>query len=372
VRVLDAPEGPQRALISWLWRWPSSRLPRRLLRRDFRAARARIPDLVAERYDAVLFCHVDAWHATRGLVRGPGVVDFDNLENLAIAGRRALGPGTDRRSSLAARWRAGLRWRVVSALDRVDERRWDRVQREAATGAGATLVCSELDVVRSGVANAVCIPNGYEFAGAEPSPREPVLAHPDAPVFLFVGRLGYEPNSDAARWFATEVLPAIRRDLPAARFRIVGRDPGSLADLAARPGVDLVGPVDDLAAELGGADVSVVPIRFGAGTRLKVVEALANRLPLVSTSVGCEGIEVVGGRDLLVADDAADFAAACVRVVVDDDLRSSLVADGYRCFDERYRWSTIRATLAEVVADVATGTTAGTATGAGSLPHGRM
>ena len=88
-----------------------------------------------------------------------------------------------------------------------------------------------------------------------------------------------------------------------------------MSDLASIPGVVLVGPVESLESEMARSDLAVVPIRFGSGTRLKVVEALANRLPVVTTTVGCEGIDVVDGRSALIADDAAGFAAACVRLL---------------------------------------------------------
>lgn len=351
VRVLDAPESPELPARRWLPRWAVSRLPRRLLRRDYARARTLVPGLVADRYDAVLYCHVDGWLATHDLIVGPAVLDYDNLEHLAIRGRRALGPEG---AADAPGWRRALgraRWAAVGVLDGIDERRWDLVQRRAATQVSRTLVCSELDVARSGVANVTCLPNGYE---SDRAPADHVeVRDPAAPVLLFVGMLGYEPNADAARWFATEVLPRVRAEVPGARFRVVGRNPEGLADLANLPGVELVGPVDDLGAELDGADVSLVPIRFGAGTRLKVVEAMANRLPMVSTTIGCEGIDVVHRRELLVADDAPSFATACVELVRDGDLRRSLVDAAFARYDQRYRWSTIRDGLVDLVREVA-------------------
>ena len=357
VRVLRAAEDREHPASYWFSRWVRSNLPRRLIRRDFTAARALIPNLVDDRYDAVLYCHIDAWLATHDLVSGTGVLDFDNLEHLSIRGRRATGPTLDPNRSMFARALAQVRWKAVMLVDRVDERRWYRVQRDAAGQVAATLVCSELDVARSGTNNAVCVPNGYEGDDDRvDEPRARPVAAPEAPVFLFVGMLAYEPNSDAARWFATEVLPLVRRRLAGARFRIVGRNPEGLAELADLPGVELVGPVDVLADELGRADVAVIPIRFGAGTRLKVVEAMANRLPMVSTTLGCEGIAVSDGVELLIADDAPAFAAACVRAATDSALRDSLVRAAYEGFDTRYRWSIIRRDLAALVERVSSAT----------------
>ena len=108
------------------------------------------------------------------------------------------------------------------------------------------------------------------------------------------------------------------------------------------PGVTVTGAVDDLHEEMLLADVAVVPIRFGSGTRLKVVEALANRIPVVTTTVGCEGIDVVDGEHVLIADDAAAFADACVRLAHDRVVRERLVDAGAELFESNYQWSTIR------------------------------
>ena len=94
--------------------------------------------------------------------------------------------------------------------------------------------------------------------------------------------------------------------------------------------------------ELDGADVAIVPIRVGAGTRLKVIEALANRLPMVTTSVGCEGIDVDDGATALIEDDAAGFAGAVLRLVADGGLRQALGDAGGELFEQRYTWSTIQ------------------------------
>ena len=136
------------------------------------------------------------------------------------------------------------------------------------------------------------------------------------------------------------------RPMAGARFR------GVTQDVAAEPGVELVGSVADLQAELSRADVSIVPIRVGAGTRLKVVEALANRLPLVTTTVGCEGIDVVDGVHALVADDAADFAAACVRLAGDGELRQRLADAGHELFAGRYDWDRIESDVAALATEV--------------------
>ena len=165
---------------------------------------------------------------------------------------------------------------------------------------------------------------------------------------FFVGALDYEPNSEAVEWFVREVLDDVRAAVPAARLRVVGRGAERVEWVRGRPGVDLVGPVDDLGEELDRADVSVVPIRVGAGTRLKVVEALANRLPIVTTAVGCEGIDLVDGVHALIRDDAAGFAAGCVGLLSDGELRQRMAEAGAELFERRYDWDGIEAAVADL------------------------
>jgi glycosyltransferase involved in cell wall biosynthesis len=282
------------------------------------------------RYDLVVCSHLHTWLTVGRHISAPCIVDYDNLFIRAGAEARPheLVP-------LA-------KWLVKLPADLLDERRMRRQELACAAAVEAVLLCSELDRTRLGAPNGVVVPNGYELTWPPPGPN-PVT---DAPNFGFVGLLDYPPNTDAVRWFAAEVLGRIRAEIPAARFRVVGRRPEAVADVGQIDGVDLVGSVDDLRDELVRTDVSVCPIRFGGGTRLKVVEGLANRLPMVSTTKGCEGIDVHHDEHLLIADDPAAFAAACVRLARDEPLRQRLSHAGAECFTDRYQWSTIGAAFA--------------------------
>ena len=113
------------------------------------------------------------------------------------------------------------------------------------------------------------------------------------------------------------ILPEIRDRVPTTELRLVGRPGPDTSDLARAPGVVATGTVDDLAAELTRADVAVVPVRFGSGTRIKILEAFAHRIPVVSTTIGAEGLDVTNGRELLIADDPARSptrASSCSRI----------------------------------------------------------
>jgi glycosyltransferase involved in cell wall biosynthesis len=165
----------------------------------------------------------------------------------------------------------------------------------------------------------------------------------DAGRILFTGSLAYGPNGDGARWLIDELFPRIRQAVPDATLAIAGRGaPGALRRAAAdAPGVQLLGWVDDLAAELARAAVVVAPLRSGGGTRLKVLEALAAGRAMVATTIGAEGIAVRDGAHLRLADDEAAFADAVATLLRDDAQRARLGAAGRALVAERYEWSAI-------------------------------
>ena len=150
------------------------------------------------------------------------------------------------------------------------------------------------------------VPNAYR------RPERPVGSADvgSPPTVTFQGTLRYPPNAEAARFLVDEVAPELRRLVPDVHIRLVGVSTPSLDLLDDPPRVTVVGQVDDIADELARADVVVVPLRFGSGTRLKVLEAFAHRIPVVSTTLGAEGLGVVDGVHLLVADEPVDVATA--------------------------------------------------------------
>ena len=342
VRLVRA-TGSKRSGFARAARWVTGSTPRELDGWDLAPATEVFRHELRLPYDVVLFSHLSAWHNFADLLEAPAIVDVDNLDSIVLRARAAI------TASGGATGPVGSKHWLRRWVDRVDAGRMERLERRCAANVDAMLLCSELDVRRSGFPNALVIANGFTRV-SDPPDRGGLPARRE---LFFVGQLAYEPNQDAVRWFANEVLPLVLEQVPDARFRVVGRNAEAVADLAALTGVDLVGPVDDLREELERAVVSVVPIRFGAGTRLKVLEALASRIPIVSTAIGCEGIDVVDGIHALVADDARSFAAACVRALTDAELRRSLEANGEALWDDRYRWSTIRGRLADVARQVA-------------------
>lgn len=336
-----------------LRRWLSANKPRSLLWRDWTAPRAELSQLPSEGYDVIWFSHAASYLAMQDLVPGPPhIVDLDNLESFVLRHRRAAvfdDPLSELRPTALAR----------AAGDFVDARRWRRIERDIPARVGAVVVCSELDRERLGHPDARIVPNGYEphhpasTGGPSRADGRPVGdSSVNHPTFLMVGLLTYAPNRDAAGFFARRVLPIVRAEIPEAEFRVIGRydGPSDIGGYGKAPGVVVTGEVPDLRDELMTATVAVVPIRFGGGTRIKILEAFAWRIPVVSTSVGAEGLAVAHGKHLLIADTPGAFAQACLRLVIDEELRSRMTSAAWELWSRRYRWPTINAALRATVA----------------------
>jgi glycosyltransferase involved in cell wall biosynthesis len=351
VDVVAIEARPDASVREWLPGWVRGGPPRRLANADWSqvaaAFRRRAAATDRPPIDLIWFSHVDSWWPVRDVDHGAAsIVDYYDLIDLALRLRRRTSPQFAPGASAAAKVSTVGRWAMSRGFDLVDERRWTAVQRACAAHADVVTVCSELDRRRLALPDVEVIGNGSEMP--EHIHADRTVLRGDAPVFLFVGALDYEPNADAVEWFVRSVLPKVRALVPDARLRIVGRGGERVAWVGGQPGVELVGRVPDIADELAATDVSIVPIRVGAGTRLKVVEALANRLPLVTTAVGCEGIDVVDGEHALIRDDERGFAAACVEAARDGELRQRLADAGAELFAERYDWDIIERHVAEL------------------------
>lgn len=317
-------------------RWAVGNDPRDLAWRSWAGPAAALAAFAHGPYDLIWFSHPHSYLGLGHLTAGPTVVDFDNLESQSLAhlARNAAARGRLRR--------------LASALD---ARRWERVERRVADGVDAVVVCSELDRVRLARPNAVVVPNGYSPHPARP-PRPQVRSLTDGPpTGMLVGLQTYPPNADAAAWLAGEIWPLVRRSVPDATLRVVGRG-GETLGLRGE-GIVVTGGVAEIESELGLAHVATIPIRFGGGTRIKLLEALCHRIPVVATTVGAEGIEAVDGQHILVADDAEAFARHCVTLLTDEPTRSRLAEAGHALWQERYRWEPIRASIGALADRVA-------------------
>lgn len=170
---------------------------------------------------------------------------------------------------------------------------------------------------------------------------------------LLTGDLSYQPNVDAAIFFAERIFPKIRQALPEAVFRLVGLDPSpSLRRLQDQPGIILVGYVPDLAQEIRRCSLYVLPMRLGSGIRSKLFDVFPLGKAIVTTSVGAEGLELTHGENCLIADGEADFADCCIQLLTDGTQRSQLGDAAKRLATEVYSQVKIDARVREIVAAI--------------------
>jgi glycosyltransferase involved in cell wall biosynthesis len=208
----------------------------------------------------------------------------------------------------------------------------------AAAPAEAAAITSRHGLTMTVIPNAVALPPGCP----------PARQVPGGSV-LFVGNLTYWPNADAAIRLVRGVLPRLR-GLTAGPVTVTlvgshGMDP-DLLSLAGEPGVRLTGFVPDTAPYYRAADALVVPLAFGAGTRIKLLEAFAWGLPVVTTTQGASGLAVADGVHALIADSADAMAAAVARLLADGQLRARLAAAGFGLVTERYEFSAVMPRIA--------------------------
>jgi polysaccharide biosynthesis protein PslH len=258
------------------------------------------------------------------------VVDMHNVDSVLL-----------RRSASTLRGALRRRYALVTA------RKLERYERWMFADADLTWVCSEPErelVARIAPgARVAVVPNGVNGALLRSSPGVPV----NPQRLMFCGLMNYHPNVDAILYFAKEILPELKRSDPGIELWVVGRSPApEILRLASRePALHVTGRVDDVSALLATAAAVVVPLRVGGGTRLKILEALAMGKPVVTTSVGMEGLELAAGRDLVVADNAAAFADAVLRLLRDPTEASRMAERGRATVERRYLWRQIEETL---------------------------
>lgn len=255
---------------------------------------------------------------------GPRVVlDLDEPDSHALATIAALGR---RRGDPAGAARDDREAARHADLERTWLPRFDRVL--VASAADRARVAGRAPAARVEV-----VPNAVRVPRAPA--RRPGAGDLD---LLLVGSLGHVPNEDAARFLCRAVLPRLRAAMGRpVSVGIVGRAPGpAMRGLGAIPGVHVRGDVPRVAPYYARARLAVVPLRAGGGTRIKVLEAFAHRVPVVATPVGVEGLEVEDGRHLLVADGAAGLASACHRLLADPGLARRLETAAARLVGFRY------------------------------------
>jgi glycosyltransferase involved in cell wall biosynthesis len=240
-------------------------------------------------------------------------------------------------SELARTHARAARW-PASAASASFARAYARLEHEWLPKFDVVLAASEEDRAR------IQHPDVRVFPNALPEITQPLAAESNA--IAFSGNLEYHPNIEAVRWFRTEVWPRVRENV---EWRLIGRNPSAIAHLTAGdPRIKLIGPVDNAVAALAEAKVCIVPLLSGSGTRFKILEAWAAARPVVSTTIGAEGLGARDGEHLLIADDAPTFSAAILRLLADVPLRRALGEAGRTLYQERFTWSAAARTLGEL------------------------
>lgn len=183
----------------------------------------------------------------------------------------------------------------------------------------------------------VVVPNGVDIGAYDPQG-----CRPEAGALVFNGALTYSANYDAMAYFTSEIFPEVVRQYPAATLRITGSTAGvDLSELTADGRVQFTGYLDDIRPVVAQSWACVVPLRIGGGTRLKILEAMALRTPVVSTSKGAEGLGAQDGVHLLIADEPHAFAEQVVRLLNSSDLREYLAQNARQLVEEKFRWPVI-------------------------------
>jgi glycosyltransferase involved in cell wall biosynthesis len=192
----------------------------------------------------------------------------------------------------------------------------------------------------------------YDQAIAVEVQPQPAAATGNGRSIGFLASFGHQPNVDAALYFAETVLPLVRQQLPDAEFVVAGKNPP--ASLLARDGdgISCLGFVEDVPAFYGSVDLVVAPIRYGGGIKIKVLEAMACSKPVVTTSVGAEGIARADEGALVVADDPADFAEKVCELLGDFARRRELGEQGRQLIERRFSWRRLMTDLDRIYADL--------------------
>jgi glycosyltransferase involved in cell wall biosynthesis len=324
VELIPDPERPP-AIYTRRLRDPSTRWPRRA--EDTASPpmwRAIEQHLDAECYDLVqLFggVHVyEFFHTLRGL---PAIINPLDSQTLFM--------------------RHSLAHEQLNPRDRIERRAQWMIARDYESWMFApfnrTVVVSDVDrrelLSLNPALQVESIPNGVDLDLFRPQPVER-----DPATLVYTGGFQYAPNIDAAQQLAHDLLPRIRRRVPNARLWLVGNDPPPELQELANDHVTVTGYVPEIQPYLAQATAFVSPLRFGAGIKNKILQALAMGCPVVATPLSVDGIDVTDGHDALVADGGA-LVDATVRLLQDTVLQRALSANGRKLVEERYSWARV-------------------------------
>ncbi|HEX4490322.1 MAG TPA: glycosyltransferase [Acidimicrobiia bacterium] len=288
---------------------------------------------IAPEFDAVIVQHLALAPLIEARTSGHWVVEVHNVPSERARQEAATETGARQRWLLARERAHAHRFqaRMIAAYDRV-------------------IVVSDGDAaaLTGGAAHDfLVVPNGVR------TDRAPVELS-DAPSLLLPASLNYRPNVLGALWFCDEVFPRVRAAVPDARFVLAGRDPvPEIRALSERPGIDVHADVPRMEPWIDWARVVVVPLHVGTGTRLKALEAMAAGRPLVGTSVGLEGLDLLDGEHARIVDDPEAMAAAIVDLLESRGDAEALAARARAHVDARFRWERVAQPVLDYLEELA-------------------
>lgn len=315
-----------------------------------------LSSLLAQRRYTDFLYQSDAYVAQLRTVLAEVEFDLVHLDSLDLAcyfdhfaGYTVVCTHHDIDSGLMERKASQIRVPVLRQYLHLQSRLIRAVEVSLSPRFAANLVMSERDADQlraiAPTARLFVVPNGVDthfFAPRSESNVEPGRVCFVGPTFMY-------PNRDAIEWFLDRIWPSVRRSSPGATLEMIGRNPPGDAERYANvEAVIPAGYVPDVRPHLAKAVCSVVPIRVGGGTRLKILEAWSFGVPVVSTSIGCDGLNAVDGENILIRDDPDEFGMAVAQVLSDAVLRSRLTANGIRTVGELFSWDRIGANLREL------------------------
>ncbi|MBN1317283.1 MAG: glycosyltransferase [Anaerolineales bacterium] len=267
--------------------------------------------------------------------KGKTVLDFHNIGFLQYR----------RMANLELGWREKAGFRIKSLLMNNWEGRY-------AQRFHHCLATSEIDAAllktRAPNLNVTVIPNGVDTGTIQQLDESP-----ESLTLLIIGTIGYPPNRDSAFYFFRDIFPLIERQIPEVKLLIAGHSPPKkVEELGRHENIEVPGSISDVLPLYQKSLITVVPLRGGSGTRLKIIESMAMGRPVVSTTIGCEGLDVVDGKHLLIADSPLDFANAVIQLLQNRDLRARIIANARRLVETHYDWKTIGEKLLSVYQEI--------------------
>jgi len=233
----------------------------------------------------------------------------------------------------------------------LQERRMFEYEKRVSLEAGHIVAVSAVDAQQMrelfGASRISEVPTGVNLEYFTPPPE----ARSIASDLVFIGSMDWLPNVDGMLFFVNEVLPHIRRRRPQCRVAIVGRKPPPeiLALAAGDPMITVTGTVPDIRPYLWGAKASIVPLRIGGGTRLKIYESMGARVPVVSTAIGAEGLDIHPPADIRIADEPLDFAEQCLDLMEDEAARRNVAEAAWTLVSEHFSWDRVAGVFEEIL-----------------------